>query len=544
MTILMVDDQKSVLDGLLSGLDFESVDIDRVYAASSAAEAMEVLRRQPVDILMTDIEMPGKNGLELVSMAKELQPDLLLILLTSHAVFAYAQDSVKLGCFDYIVQPAPYELILETLRRAAAHLKKNQLDKVLHHYGSLFVENRSDFLNTVAYQLISENRREMEEAVSVLARAGLYITSDTAAQLILVDDFSFSDQSDGALSRKEFRAKLLGAVRGVIPEQAREYLVAVTEERESLMVLLYPENGAGRQEGALRRLFESMQSTLGAGQVAAYVAPAMPVCELHRAHAMARATQQENVGRTAGLFYARAAAQPAEAPRSVQEYLTSWDSMLRANNRAFLLKNVDEYIDTHIAGSDNKFQKLCELHQQLTQILFRYFFDNQIDIDSLFSERYTYADYLQSYHTIDAFKKSIRYLLHATGQKCAEGGNTDYISRAKAYIVQNANRNLMVKDVAEYMNLNPEYLTRIFKKATGINLKDYMMQCKMSAAKDLLETSTLTVSMVAMELGCSNFSHFAQMFKKYVGVTPTEYRHALRQEGKADDRRPERESEK
>ena len=183
MTILMVDDQKSVLDGLLSGLDFESVDIDRVYAASSAAEAMEILRRQPVDILMTDIEMPGKNGLELVSMAKELQPDLLLILLTSHAVFAYAQDSVKLGCFDYIVQPAPYELILETLRRAAAHLKKNQLDKVLHHYGSLFVENRSDFLNTVAYQLISENRREMEEAVSVLARAGLYITSDTAAQL-------------------------------------------------------------------------------------------------------------------------------------------------------------------------------------------------------------------------------------------------------------------------------------------------------------------------------------------------------------------------
>ena len=102
----------------------------------------------------------------------------------------------------------------------------------------------------------------------------------------------------------------------------------------------------------------------------------------------------------------------------------------------------------------------------------------------------------------------------------------------------------MVKDVAEYMNLNLEYLTRIFKKAAGINLKDYMMQCKMSAAKDLLETSTLTVSMVAMELGCSNFSHFAQMFKKYVGVTPTEYRHALRQEGKADDRRPERESEK
>ena len=104
MTILMVDDQKSVLDGLLSGLDFESVDIDRVYAASSAAEAMEILRRQPVDILMTDIEMPGKNGLELVSMAKELQPDLLLILLTSHAVFSYAQDSVKLGCFADTVE--------------------------------------------------------------------------------------------------------------------------------------------------------------------------------------------------------------------------------------------------------------------------------------------------------------------------------------------------------------------------------------------------------------------------------------------------------
>ena len=78
--------------------------------------------------------------------------------------------------------------------------------------------------------------------------------------------------------------------------------------------------------------------------------------------------------------------------------------------------------------------------------------------------------------------------------------------------------------MAGYIGLNPEYFTRLFKRETGHNIKDYILQCKFTIAKDLLSNSNLPISMVALELGYSNFSHFTQMFKRVEGFTPKEYR--------------------
>ena len=98
------------------------------------------------------------------------------------------------------------------------------------------------------------------------------------------------------------------------------------------------------------------------------------------------------------------------------------------------------------------------------------------------------------------------------------------MEKAKAYISENYSQLLSVKEVAEHVHLNPEYFTRLFKKETGKNIKNYIVDCKMTLAKDLLATSNLPVSMVALEVGYTNFSHFTQIFKKIENMTPSEYR--------------------
>ena len=91
MTILIVDDQSSVIDGLLSSIGFERLGFDTVLTAADADSAISLLQKHEVHILMSDIEMPGKDGLEMNAIIREQYPDVLRILLTSHAKFVYAR---------------------------------------------------------------------------------------------------------------------------------------------------------------------------------------------------------------------------------------------------------------------------------------------------------------------------------------------------------------------------------------------------------------------------------------------------------------------
>ena len=103
-------------------------------------------------------------------------------------------------------------------------------------------------------------------------------------------------------------------------------------------------------------------------------------------------------------------------------------------------------------------------------------------------------------------------------------GEADIIGQAKAFIARNLNRNISRGDVAREVHLAEEYFSRLFSRQTGLTFKDYLLNEKMNAAKKLLASSSLSVSIVASKVGYDNFSHFSQIFKKVVGETPQEYR--------------------
>lgn len=127
MKLLIVDDQKTVVDGLLNLIDWKSIDIDLALGANSAAEARRVLTEQTIDVMLCDIEMPVENGLSLVGWMREQKMNTKCIFLTAHAEFSYAQKSVGLGAFDYVVQPAPYTQIKEAVARAVDSLRGDEV---------------------------------------------------------------------------------------------------------------------------------------------------------------------------------------------------------------------------------------------------------------------------------------------------------------------------------------------------------------------------------------------------------------------------------
>lgn len=104
------------------------------------------------------------------------------------------------------------------------------------------------------------------------------------------------------------------------------------------------------------------------------------------------------------------------------------------------------------------------------------------------------------------------------------------VDRLKDYISKNIDQDITREQLAELMNLNPDYLTRLFKKETGQSLKDYILKKKMGMARELLSMTDMSVSEISMRVGFCNFSHFTTTFKKYTGIPPLIYRNEKQKE--------------
>lgn len=106
MNVLIVDDQPEVVESMVTGVNWKKIPVEQVFTAYSVKEAQSVFERERIDVLLCDIEMPPTNGFALLRWAQERFSGVVCIFLSAHAEFEYAQEAVKLGSFDYILQPA------------------------------------------------------------------------------------------------------------------------------------------------------------------------------------------------------------------------------------------------------------------------------------------------------------------------------------------------------------------------------------------------------------------------------------------------------
>jgi YesN/AraC family two-component response regulator len=131
---------------------------------------------------------------------------------------------------------------------------------------------------------------------------------------------------------------------------------------------------------------------------------------------------------------------------------------------------------------------------------------------------------MDSFKDVESLRKGVNYMLNAIDSAQRHNMPKSDVERAKSYIANNIANPITVKDVADHVNLSAEYFTKLFKRETGQNIKEYIALSKVTAAKEMLEHSNISVGMIALELGYSYFSHFTQVFKKYENMTPSEYR--------------------
>ena len=144
MTVLIVNDERMTADTMKMEVDWAACGIDRVLVCYDAASAREEMKKDGIDILLCDIEMPKESGIDLMRWVRGENREEECIFLTCHASFSYAQEAVKLGCVDYVLLPARKEEIEGVLRRVVERVFLRREGKRLEAFGALYVEQKKE----------------------------------------------------------------------------------------------------------------------------------------------------------------------------------------------------------------------------------------------------------------------------------------------------------------------------------------------------------------------------------------------------------------
>ncbi|MCL6458615.1 MAG: response regulator, partial [Gorillibacterium sp.] len=131
MNILLVDDEEFVLDYLEDSINWPDYGINRVFRANSADEALDLTEKETISILITDIRMPEKSGLELLAGLHLQKPEIKVILLSGYAEFEYAKSALQQGAADYLLKPVTADEVETCLGKVVLQIHNERQEKMV-----------------------------------------------------------------------------------------------------------------------------------------------------------------------------------------------------------------------------------------------------------------------------------------------------------------------------------------------------------------------------------------------------------------------------
>ena len=124
--VLLVDDERIITDGMSKVIQWESIGTQLIGTARNGIEAYSIIEQQKPDIVISDIKMPGMNGIELVSKVNSTFPTIRFILLSGFSEFDYAKQAMEYGVKHYLLKPCNENTIMDAVKELCNELKQNQ----------------------------------------------------------------------------------------------------------------------------------------------------------------------------------------------------------------------------------------------------------------------------------------------------------------------------------------------------------------------------------------------------------------------------------
>lgn len=530
--VLIVDDQYFALIGLQQGVDWNALDVSDVRLAESVEHAVECMERQAVDLLICDIEMPGKNGLDLLAWAEKHSPDTVTIMLTCHADFEYAQRALQHGAFHYLLKPVDYDQLKKVAGDALAEVRRRHeqrmFETMMQDYRRKWDRQLPLLVERFWQDILSQRASLHPESLHQSAETyGLRLEPNDRYIIVLM---GLEQWKENLSARDE--AIMEYALRNLAGELIlRELEGVILQDHGGLNLAIVYERGGHSVESKLARncrQFLNECERLLQCSLSVYISPSVPLSEIIGAHAYVTDREQSNMNRSRQVF--APADEPSERPSeripaAAPLYVFSeWATVLELGEFEELDRRVTQWFgDGKPEGWTN------ESHRQFVHgilfVLHTVFAKKGLSLHDSGELRPLTDKENYPKHSI-ALKDWARACFEAAARhlRASQSVSTAVVARIRQYIRSRIGEEITREELASHVYLNPAYLSRMFKKETGLSLSDAIIQERIQEAKRMLEQSEYKVTDIAEKVGYTSLGSFSNLFKRVVGVTPQQYR--------------------
>jgi two-component system, response regulator YesN len=524
--LLIVDDEPLAVRSVMNAVDWEKLGVSRVLTAYSAKQAKEIFGEHPIDIMLCDIEMPQESGLELLSWVQATAPATETIFLTCHADFAFARKAIQLGSLDYLLKPTPPEELEAAISKAISQIKtehelKQQSESWVKHH-PLFIERFwSDILTRTIPSTSAAIRAAAEER-------NIYIPDNMQVLPVWIQVRRWH-KSLSLRDEKIMEYALINALQEVLQGVGRNAgIVAV--DRGQLLTML-SELAVTRKE-----LVEVMETYVASCQrffycdLSCYIGEQVALHELPNMKQRLEDRIKNNIAydnQVLLLNESQTAASTIPLPD-----MKVWMAMLQEGTKQKVLQEVNGYLDRLKGMRGLTAQSLHQFYQDFVQIVYSVLREKGIQAHQLFQDQLSIELSTRATATVNDMKTWTNHLIEkALGYASEIEVSDSIVHKVKAYITKHLDQDLNRENIASPFYLHPDYINRLFKKETGLSMTEYLLQERMRIAEELLVKTDMPITTIAANIGYSNLSHFAKIFRKHSGLNPNEFRQERNNQG-------------
>lgn len=523
MNVLIIDDEPVILQTVYEQVTGLNMDLlEEIDIVGSAEEARSNLERKEYQIFLCDIVMPNEDGISFAKWVFKHYPYSKFIFLTAHSDFQYMKQAISMKSFDYLLQPSRSYELREVLQRAISQIQIESNNRILLEKASLYQEHEDTVVMGMVRGFLNGRRDSFEFVENLfwglLPEKKQIRSPELYACIGYIQIFPGEEGSEKPRVG-QIKLEWENILNEILSTDQVGFFILFEEKRDAIIFLLssdkeFLENGIENCWESFRILNYKINNT----EMAIYAEDVKLLQTFCGCYEKLLYRKDNNLKEQRGVYMKKDNVQTVE----VRDRSHLWANLLGNRDYQRFAESVEEIILIDSARGKISKEYLLSLHECVTETLLSYMVNQTIDSRIVFDDGLPYVDYMNSYRSVDKFLEAIRYIVKKLEKEKA--GYMDPIDTAISLIQENLYQPISVIDLAKRVGMNSDYLTRVFKKRTGLNVKEYIIQEKMESAKQLLSDTYLPATIISSQLGYGSYSHFTHSFKQIVGLTPLEYR--------------------
>jgi two-component system response regulator YesN len=555
--LLVVDDEDIVRQTVVSVVESSGLDLHPVEEARTGQEAVRIAQHLRPSIILMDVRMPGMNGLEATRVIRGLVPEAKVIILSAYDEFSFSQEALRLGAVDYLLKPVRPGILVEALSRIQAQLRQEQDDQNTAAEVQTRLEAALPLVESrLVHDMITRAAPPKEIAVQLRDYLGvdvgwpavIIVEVDAATQAEGKDD----RPADGLLGDIVQRALVdqaevpfggadaarSGTNGAVTPHRAEltPRWAGLTQDGPNTVVVVVSAEGELASTEALRALGHRIRAAVEAGApVTATVTigrryPTLDLVHVSYAEALRAQWLKTSLGGNAVIHIddARPVSSLARPyPVALERALIHQIRLGQIETcRDLLSQLVDYLLEIPYDPPEMIHTRFMELIALISRAVIETGASSS-RVLQISHERVMALNGLRGGAELKEWAlETLGALQHEVSFK--EPGD-QVVERALQFMDENFGRpDLQLKEVAAAVHVSPSHLAHLLRTHVGASYVKYMTLLRMEEGKRLLAETDLKVAAIAVQAGYDDPAYFYRVFRREVGVTPSQYRRRVR----------------